>query len=129
MKVETDEGTYVVYWRYDVDDKPGPYGCLVDLPIIQCVIAIPDGGTAGSAIATCGLKDVYVKETGRKLSFARALKEAGFDKPTRARFWQAYFGRFPGMTLEEPVLVQVPYSLEALREAFPNPLAPPGKGI
>jgi len=34
--------------------------------------------------------DVYCKETGRKLSLARALKAGGFSREERKLFWAAY---------------------------------------
>ena len=35
--------------------------------------------------------DNFCKNTGRKISFARALKDADMDKEERKLFWQEYF--------------------------------------
>ena len=47
------------------------------------------GGTPGEA--WCSAEDQFNKETGRKIALTRALKNAGFDKPARSLFWEAYF--------------------------------------
>ena len=39
----------------------------------------------------CSAKDQFNYNTGRKIALSRALKAAGFDKPTRSLFWEAYF--------------------------------------
>ncbi|KKK50546.1 hypothetical protein LCGC14_3123920, partial [marine sediment metagenome] len=41
--------------------------------------------------AWCSRKDQFNRNTGRKLALERALESAGFDKPKRTLFWEAYF--------------------------------------
>ncbi len=51
---------------------------------------LPDKPVAqGSAVF--GIKDAFVRNTGRKRSMARALKQANFEKGDRHAFWDAYF--------------------------------------
>ncbi len=44
-----------------------------------------------SGIAWCSMDDQFNYNEGRKLALERALENAGFDKPTRTLFWEAYF--------------------------------------
>ncbi len=37
--------------------------------------------------------DKFNKETGRKISLARAMEGLGWDRETRTRVWKAYFAR------------------------------------
>ncbi len=41
--------------------------------------------------AWCSMDDQFNYNEGRKLALKRALESAGFDKPTRTLFWEAYF--------------------------------------
>jgi len=44
----------------------------------------------GSGKAICHCTDQFCKETGRKISLARAMKNANMTKNTRASIWEAY---------------------------------------
>ena len=46
---------------------------------------------SGFAIAHPDQSKRSSKNCGRKVALRRALKNAGFDTPTRTRFWEAYF--------------------------------------
>lgn len=43
--------------------------------------------------SSCNPSDQFVKDVGRKIAFARALKKANFSRPDRAEAWQSYFKR------------------------------------
>ncbi len=62
--------------------------------VTTCRIVVKVNGTIqlwSSGYAYCSVKDVFSKETGRKVALTRALKE--FDKEFRTRAWKAYLGR------------------------------------
>jgi len=54
-----------------------------------------------TGLARCSWSDNFCKETGRKLSFARALANIAwaeaFTKLERTAFWAAYHGRPGGL--------------------------------
>lgn len=52
------------------------------------------GGQVFSGHSHVGKGDTFCKETGRKVSLKRALKEAGLSRYERGRVWEAYFSRF-----------------------------------
>jgi len=58
------------------------------------IIELPSGIVAGSGHADCSSKDNFNKQTGRKLAFARALKQ--FDRSERRVFWEKYMGSRDG---------------------------------
>jgi hypothetical protein len=62
----------------------------------KCLIEC-DGGPTFEGVAFCSSKDHFSKERGRKVSLARALKEAFLStdsaKSIRTAFWNAYLGR------------------------------------
>ena len=43
--------------------------------------------------AMCAEHDQFVKETGRKISLTRALRESGFTRDERVVFWHTYLNR------------------------------------
>jgi hypothetical protein len=44
----------------------------------------------GGGVAECTIHDNFCKETGRKLSLARAMKNANFPKEERKVIWEIY---------------------------------------
>ena len=59
--------------------------------------------------ALCGGNDSFCKETGRKISMARALKELfPAQKEKRAEFWNAYrtLGKYPRWKLDSKQIVR-----------------------
>src|SRR5687767_9449595 len=46
-------------------------------------------------VCVCGVKDVYVKEVGRKKALARALEQTFLSREQRREVWQFYFNRIP----------------------------------
>jgi len=44
----------------------------------------------GEGSAVCSRNDLFCKNTGRKISLARAMKNANMTKNTRASIWEAY---------------------------------------
>lgn len=73
----------------------------------ECTLTLKDGATIGRGSALCSEQDNFVKETGRKISLAKALKDANFSREERTLVWQGYFDRFLGpldellMTMED----------------------------
>lgn len=82
---------YGVSWHH-LQDKDVRYtSCNIvwleeGKPFAECTIV-------GVGHAQCHVKDKFVKETGRKISLARALEEGGFDKDEREVFWNYYHAR------------------------------------
>ncbi len=83
---------YTVSFRH-IRHKPTP------LPFIESVTThgltqceIKDGNIAiGGGTTYCSVDDQFEYNEGRKRALERALEAAGFDKPTRTLFWEAYF--------------------------------------
>lgn len=50
-----------------------------------------DGKQSSCGLALCSESDNFCRRIGRKVALARALKNAGLNKPDRARAWSAYF--------------------------------------
>ena len=51
-----------------------------------------------AGIARCSKKDNFCRETGRKISLARAVKI--YDKETRREIWETYLNRGNGKDLK-----------------------------
>jgi len=54
----------------------------------SCGIKIGCGTIMGGA--SCSNSDKFKKDTGRKLSLARAMKNASLSKEERTEIWEAY---------------------------------------
>jgi len=54
-----------------------------------CAVEIPVGGNTVRGTAFLHPKDNYCKDTGRKISLAKALR--GLPKDERTLIWKAYF--------------------------------------
>lgn len=85
MLVDLNGKTYKVVWRYDRAEN-------MTLCAIRNVDVLMPSGT-GRALRNP--KDNWCKETARKLSLDRALRNTSFDKPERRVFWEAYRNRKP----------------------------------
>ncbi len=70
---------------WDSRGEAGFTGCFVD------VVPNSDGSTDWTGLATCSVRDVFRKATGRKIALGRALKVRGFHKSYRRAFFEAYF--------------------------------------
>lgn len=55
-----------------------------------CSIFTRDGRLVSSGEAQCSKKDMFSKETGRKVSLKRALESSSFTKEERAAVWEDY---------------------------------------
>jgi len=65
--------------------------CYRHLPIhTYCDIVGDNDVLISSGVATCSRRDHFCRETGRKLSLARALKNAQISKEERKLFWEKY---------------------------------------
>lgn len=57
----------------------------------RCFLVAPNDEVIVEGFALCSSMDNFKRETGRKLSLARAMKNAGFDRETRIMIWDRYF--------------------------------------
>jgi hypothetical protein len=57
---------------------------------IGCVVWNEKGECVGSDKAECSVKDHFCKDTGRKISLARAMKDAKLPKEERTVIWEIY---------------------------------------
>lgn len=55
-----------------------------------CSIFTRDGRFVSSGEAECSKKDMFSKDTGRKVSLKRALEDVPFTKEQRAAVWEDY---------------------------------------
>jgi len=83
-------GKLKIKWRY-VERTNMP-------PLTFCGIIREDDPTkiTRAGVAVCASSDHFCKETGRKLSLARALKNANLPKEERAVIWELYRNSKPG---------------------------------
>lgn len=89
MKVTINNQDYWITFNYKVSGKTLRDSTSVTT---KCIIETQGFSKITSGVAVCNLEhDRFVKETGRKISLARALKF--FDKDTRKLFWDAYLNR------------------------------------
>ena len=72
MKVEVDDITYTIRFRYDDEHR--------------WTTAKIDEWLGWS---DCSSKDVYNKKVGRKIALARAMESAGFSKEIRTKIWNS----------------------------------------
>lgn len=90
MRFTKDGIEYRIYFHYSRDSKKRR---KVTAYIENCDVDtedffIPD---VLGATATCCRGDQFVKETGRKIALAKALKDR--DREFRKAAWEAYFAR------------------------------------
>lgn len=88
--------------------NPLPAGVGVSIGIAgmtDCTLIINETESHGQAF--CSVSDRFDKETGRKVSLARALEASGVDKDTRTEVWNRYFLREMTNTeyIDGPILV------------------------
>jgi hypothetical protein len=92
MKVSitgSDSGirTYDVFWEHGIADRETKCTINMYTHIRGEFNHIING------LAECSVRDQYCKETGRKVSLAKALKAVKFTRDERTEFWKAYFNR------------------------------------
>jgi hypothetical protein len=74
-------GNLKISWRYS-DDIPKVTACFIDMDSLPFPIA--------QGLAKCVKGDHFCRDTGRKLSLSRALKEANLPKEERKVIWELY---------------------------------------
>lgn len=74
-------GNLKISWRYSMRD-PKVTACFIDNDDLPFPLA--------HGISTCVKGDQFNKETGRKLSLARAMKNANLPKEERKVIWELY---------------------------------------
>jgi len=76
--------------KFDVPfELPQNWGIISIKGTTACEIR--GNGKAYRGTTFCSAKDMFNRNTGRKIALGRALKEAGFDRETRKQFWSEYF--------------------------------------
>lgn len=81
MKIHLRNEDFWICWNYKLNPKT------------FCHIRSESNEIVGMAEITRHPKDKHVKETARKESLARAMKNAGFSKEERESIWLQYFSR------------------------------------
>jgi hypothetical protein len=56
----------------------------------SCLIRNYKDAIIGCGLTCCSISDNFCRETGRKLSLARAMKNASLGKEERTEIWEAY---------------------------------------
>lgn len=85
MKLTYNNTDYWVSWQHENNEN---YRCT------DCIITIQGFHKVAQGTTKCSVKDRFVKETGRKISFKRALTNLfPNDKEARTCFWNAYLNR------------------------------------
>lgn len=107
MKVQIKNKEYTVDFEHYPDSIPShiEYSSAhkESVGVTICTIERSPEAKMHIGVAYRRRTDNYVKETGRKISLARALKDGKFDYADRSDFWKAYFARIPVKTKESPV--------------------------
>lgn len=107
MKVQiSSTESYWIVWNYPkkevIFNQGEPDERIEKHPIGESFCFIYDDTVQGepklvaTGIAICGLKDRFIRNEGRLLSFQRAVKKiAEKDSEKYERFWQKYYNRVP----------------------------------
>lgn len=86
FKVQIDEDEYEVTFRHSPRERGTYY------PGTDCKIQnINSDGWVRWGATSLHPKDNYCRNTGRKMSLARAMREGKFTKDDRKLFWDKYF--------------------------------------
>lgn len=99
MKVTIAGKELKIYWRYCISE-------MTLKKIVSCYICDSSGECISEGWAACDRQDKFCKETGRKMSLTRAIKNYemphwdlpisdSLTKAERTQIWQAYFDRKP----------------------------------
>ncbi len=95
MFFNTVDGTEKkVMFRHNREERPDKEGIMRSHPVsTECRIfdANNDDVVLGSGIAQCHVVDHFDKTVGRKLSFKRALADAGFEVADRTLGWAEFW--------------------------------------
>ncbi len=92
MKVQFRGKTHWITFRYEKPSTYTKHGKLQNHNgITHCIIETEGFYPVASGASICIKGDRFNKETGRKLSLARALES--LDKEDRTIFWDAYHNR------------------------------------
>ena len=71
---------YVIKWIHDVKERR-----------TVCMVSDEKWRVQhGTGMTHCASTDTYCRDKGRKLSLARALKDARLSKEERTEIWEAY---------------------------------------
>ncbi len=96
MFFKTADGTEKkVMFRHNRENRPDKEGVQRAHPFqTECsIFDVNDANTVlGTGLAQCHTIDHFNKTVGRKLSFQRALENAGFNKVNRAFGWAEFWG-------------------------------------
>jgi len=87
VDIGTDKVKVVFQHFFDTTDGARCTSC--DIFPADKVDPLPTQMAYGKA--RCSLEDQYNKETGRKISLARALKDGKYDSDQRTKIWEAYW--------------------------------------
>lgn len=95
MKFTVNDNTYFVKWEYLLDFEGRPYNTICRVYDNETSYNTPILITG----AVCSQQDKFNKNTGRKISLDRALKElfpgGNNDRKVRAIAWAEYFKESP----------------------------------
>lgn len=81
MIVQVGNKRYAIKWHHERGAKGS--SCTIEEMVGETRVFV------GTGVALCSVKDQFCKETGRRVSLARAIKE--FKRTERAQIWQAYW--------------------------------------
>lgn len=83
MNIELDNRKFRIGFRH-----------LVPLETVCIIKYVPGGDEShvliAEGVALCSEQDTFCRTTGRKVSLARALKNANFSKKSRKTVWDLY---------------------------------------
>lgn len=82
---------YVIKWQYDTSiDSSYKLGGVSRRPHRAVTMCNIDPKVGNTGFAYCSWGDNFSRDTGRKISLARALKKANVPKKDRTMIWEAY---------------------------------------
>ena len=88
---------YTIRWRYHRPEKKSKLDTGPEpdnRTYTTCIIDGPEQKTTQTAI--CHPNDNFCRDTGRRISLARAMLALGIDKKERKEIWEAYRAMTPG---------------------------------
>jgi hypothetical protein len=99
FRFETKDGKEVkAFFRYEHEDVPANPHKKTSKPHRRpvgttCMLADEDDNVIGIGAVRCYYKERFRYMSGRKYALKQAMKDAGFDRDTRARAWEEFLQR------------------------------------
>ena len=89
-------GNWTIKWQYRYRRPKDKWTGDVNIERDTECLILQDDKIINRGSAFCSINDHFRRDTGRKISLARALKNAGVPKEARKVIWELYRKTKPG---------------------------------